>query len=107
MAINDGIKTFQKSIDSLVAKINDPVLCAKLERFCNSDEETKNEIRSEAVVEGTDIVVVILRSERISPELTSEQIGKVFNAYVAWNNAVENVRPTAPYSVPCKLTTIG
>ena len=99
MAINDGIKTFQKSIDSIVAKISDPVLCAKLERFCNADEDTKNEIRSEAVTDSTDLVVVILRSERIHPELTPEQVGKVFNAYVAWNNAVDNVRPTLSFSV--------
>lgn len=92
MAINDSIKSFQKSIDSLVAKISDPVLCAKLEQFCNANEDTKNSIRSEAVVDGVDVVVAILRSELISPELTPEQVGKVFNAYVAWNNAVENVR---------------
>lgn len=107
MAINDGIKSFQKSIDSIVAKIGDPVLCVKLERFCNADEDTKNEIRSEAVADGTDLVVVVLRSERIPPELSPEQIGKVFNAYVAWNNAVENVRLAWSFSVLCKLTSIG
>ena len=98
MAINDGIRTFQKLVDSLVAKIGDPVLCAKLEQFCNADEDTKNQIRSEALVDGIDIVVAILRSELISPELTPEQVGKVFNAYVAWNNAVENVRTMLSWS---------
>ncbi len=92
LALDDGIRTFQKSIDSLVLKINDPVLCDKLKKFCNADEERKNEIRSEAAVESIDLIVAILRSEKIAPELTPEQIGKVFNAYVAWNNAVENVR---------------
>jgi hypothetical protein len=92
MAINDGIRTFQKSVDSLAAKVDDPVLCAKLEHFCNADEDTKNFIRREAVVDSIDLVVAILRSESISPELAPEQVGKVFNAYVAWNNAVENVR---------------
>ena len=91
MALNDGIRTFQKSIDSLVLKINDPVLCEKLKRFCNADENTKNEIRSEAAVEDIDLIVAILRSEKFAPELAPDQIGKVFNAFVAWNNAVENV----------------
>ena len=91
LALNDGIRAFQKSIDSLVSKINDPVICEKLKRFCNADENTKNEIRSEAAVEDIDLIVAILRSKRFAPELTPEQIGKVFNAYVAWNNAVENV----------------
>ena len=91
MALNDGIKTFQKSIDSLALKINDPILCEKLKRFCNADEDVKNEIRSEAVAEDIDLIVAILKSEIITPELSTEQTGKVFNAYVAWNNAIENV----------------
>jgi len=37
------------------------------------------------------LIVAILRTELIEPALTGEQIGKIFNAYVAWNNAVENV----------------
>ncbi|MCJ1474322.1 hypothetical protein MMC13_002980 [Lambiella insularis] len=91
MALHDGIKAFQKSIDSLVIKVNDPVLCTKLKNFSDASENTKNIIRSEAVVDQVDLIVVILRSELFTPELSPEQIGKVFNAYVAWNNAVDNV----------------
>ncbi|KAL8918523.1 MAG: hypothetical protein Q9172_005393 [Xanthocarpia lactea] len=91
MALNDGIKAFQKSIDALVAKIDDDVFCEKLKSFTYADEPTKNKIRAEAVVDGVDLVVAILKSEDIEPELAPEQVGKVFNAYVAWNNAVENV----------------
>lgn len=90
LAINDGIKSFQKAIDSLVVKVADPILCEKLKSFCNA-EEIKNKIRSEAAAEDVDLVVVILRSDLIKPELTPEQVGKVFNAFVAWNNAVDNV----------------
>lgn len=92
MAISDGVKSVQKSIDTLsTTKINDPVLCDKIKAFTDADEETKNAIRSEAETDGVDIVVVILRSEYLGPELPPEQIGRVFNAYVAWNNAVENI----------------
>ncbi|KAL8926824.1 MAG: hypothetical protein Q9208_002632 [Pyrenodesmia sp. 3 TL-2023] len=91
MALNDGIRTFQKSIDSLVTKIDDPAFCEKLKRFVNADEETKNVVRNEAVVDGVDLVVATLKSEHIHPEPTPEQVGKAFNAYVAWNNAVDNV----------------
>lgn len=98
MALNDGIRSFQKSIDSLVLKIDDEVLCQKLRQFVNSEEELKNNIRSEAVVEEIDIVVAILRSDELSPELAPEQVGRVFNAFVAWNNAVDNVRFTPSYS---------
>lgn len=96
LALNDGIRSFQKSIDSLVLKIGDPVLCEKLKRFCNADEDTKNEIRSEATAEKIDLIVVILRSEKLDPELTPQQTGTVFNAFVAWNNAVENVSSLCP-----------
>ena len=91
MALNDGIKTFQKNIDSLILKVDDPILAEKIKHFSDADEDTKNIVRSEAVVDEIDLIVVILRSELFAPELTPEQIGKVFNAYVAWNNAVENV----------------
>lgn len=91
LALNDGIKSFQKSIDSLILKINDPILCEKLKRFCNADEDTKNEIRSEAVADDIDLIVAILRSEKFAPDLTPQQIGKVFNAFVAWNNAIDNI----------------
>lgn len=91
LAINDGIKSFQRAIDSLVAKVADPVLCEKLKSFCDAEEEIKNAIRSEAAAKDEDLVVVILGSELINPELTSQQVGKVFNAFAAWNNAVDNV----------------
>ncbi|KAL3427619.1 px domain protein [Phlyctema vagabunda] len=91
LTLNDGIRSFQKSIDALVAKVGDPVLCSKLQKFSGAQEDIKNTIRLEAVSDDVDIVVAILRSELIEPPLNSEQIGKVFNAYVAWNHVVENV----------------
>lgn len=91
MTLHDGIKAFQKAIDEMVAKIDDPVLTQKLKAFTDADEQLKNEIRQEAASEDVDIVVAVLRSELIEPALTPEQVGKVFNSYVAWNHAVENV----------------
>ena len=91
LAIDDGIRSFQKGINSLIMKIEDPGLCDKLKAFTNAPVDTKDMIRSEAVVDQVDIVVAILRSDMLAPELTPAQIGTVFNAYVAWNSAVENV----------------
>lgn len=91
MTLNDGIRSFQKPIDALAAKIEDPVLTQKLKNFVDADESVKVMIREEAKSEDVDLVVAILRSDLISPEITPEQIGKIFNGYVAWNNAVENV----------------
>ncbi len=92
MAINDGIHQGRKAIDALATtKIKDPILCDKIKAYSESDQEIKDALRDEAEAEQVDLVVVILRSEYFAPELTPEQIGRVFNAYVAWNNAVENV----------------
>ncbi|KAF1989718.1 hypothetical protein K402DRAFT_390685 [Aulographum hederae CBS 113979] len=91
MAISDGIRQLQKQIDTLTGKISDKVLASKIAHFTSADEELKASIRRESEVEQVDVVVAVLRSDQIEPELTPEQVGKVFNAYVAWNNAVENV----------------
>ncbi|KAK2758987.1 hypothetical protein FQN54_003085 [Arachnomyces sp. PD_36] len=91
MTLQDGIKTFQKTIDGLLSKIDDPVLTDKLKAFTDADEVVRAEIREEAAADDVDLIVAILRSELIQPELTPEQIGKVFNGYVAWNHVVDNV----------------
>lgn len=91
MTLNDGIRGFQKSIDGVVAKIDEPVFCQKLQIFSESSEDVKNVIRQESEDDQVDIIVAILRSELIEPGLNSAQISKIFNAYVAWNNAVENI----------------
>lgn len=91
MTLNDGIKTFQRSIDSLAVKVEDPVLCQKLKAFTDADEAIKNEIREEATAEDVDLIVAILRSEQIEPELAPEQFGRVYNGFVAWNYTVDNV----------------
>ncbi|KAG9244720.1 hypothetical protein BJ878DRAFT_542002 [Calycina marina] len=91
LALNDGIRNFQRSINALEAKIGDAVLCQKLKQFTEGTEELKTTIRAESESDQVDLIAAILRSEDIYPSLNSDQIGKVFNAYVAWVNAVENV----------------
>ncbi|KAH5721115.1 hypothetical protein HBI20_103050 [Parastagonospora nodorum] len=94
MAIHDGVNSVQKSIDTLSStKIKDDVLCAKIKAYVQADEQVKDVIRQEAAKEDVDVVITILRSDFFEPELSSQQVEKVFNAYVAWNNAVENTRP--------------
>jgi hypothetical protein len=91
LTLNDGIRSFQKSIDALYEKIGDPVFCDKIKKFTDASETIKNQVRQESSDDDVDLIVAILRSEAIEPPLNSEQIGKIFNAYVAWNSAVENV----------------
>lgn len=91
LTLHDGIKNFQKSIDTLAAKIGDPVFVQKLKKFTDAEEHIKLAIREEAESEEIDIIVAILRSDLFEPSLEAEQIGRLYNAYVAFNNAVENV----------------
>ncbi|KAL2167241.1 hypothetical protein VTG60DRAFT_1565 [Thermothelomyces hinnuleus] len=91
MTLYDGIRAFQRSIDALGDKIGDPVFVEKLKTYTNADEEIKQVIRDEAANENIDVLVAILRSELVGPALEPEQIERLYNAYVAFNNAVENV----------------
>lgn len=91
LTLNDGIRSFQKSIDSLIAKIGEPVFCEKMKKFSDSPEDVKNTIRKDSEDDGVDLIVAILRSDLITPPLNSAQIGKIYNSWVAWNNAVDNV----------------
>jgi Domain of unknown function in PX-proteins (DUF3818) len=63
----------------------------KVKAFADADETIKIAVREESADDCVDLLVAILRSELLSPELSPAQIEKTFNAYVAWNNAVENV----------------
>lgn len=91
LTLNDGIRSFQKSIEALTVKIGEPVFAEKLQKYTNADEGIKASIRREAEDENMDLVVTILRSDQIEPELTGPQFQRLFNAYVAFNNAVENI----------------
>ncbi|KAK7719694.1 hypothetical protein SLS64_001873 [Diaporthe eres] len=91
LALHDGIKSFQKSIDAVAAKIGDDVFVEKLKKYTDLEDHLKIAIREEAASEDVDLVVAVLRSDLIEPGLTGEQIQRLYNAYVAFNSAVENV----------------
>jgi hypothetical protein len=91
LALGDGIRTIQKSIDVLTAKIDDQILTGKIRNYTETDEEVKQIVREEAADEQVDLLVKVMQSDDIAPALTEEQVGRIFNAYVAWNNAVDNV----------------
>ena len=92
LALGDGIRSGQKSIEVLVAKIDEPILCERVKNYVEADDDLKDAIRREARDENVDLLVAILKSEEIGPLMGPTEIERSFNAYVAWNNAVENVR---------------
>lgn len=91
LALGDGIRSVQKSIDTLLIKIGEPVYCEKIKNYVQLPEELKDTIRAGAKSDDVDLLVAVLRSAEVKPALQAQDIGRIFNAYVAWNNAVENV----------------
>jgi hypothetical protein len=92
MAISDGITNIQKSIDMLISqRIQDFNLADRIKQYTASDDKIKEELKAEADAEQIDLLICIIRSEHFEPEPVPEQIETVWNAYIAWNNAVENV----------------
>jgi len=98
LALGDGIRSVGKSIETLEVKIPEPVFCQKIKNYVSGSDSVKTAIREEAKAEHVDLVVAILRSDHIQPELSSHQVEQAFNAYVAWNNAVENVSQEATFN---------
>lgn len=91
MALNDGVRSVQRSIDTLKSKIDEPVLAEKIHNYVEADDDIKDVIRAESQAEGTDLLVSILRNDTLKPELNGEDTARVVNGWVAWNSAVENV----------------
>ena len=85
MALGDGIRSVQKSIDTLMPKIAEPVFCERIKNYVDADESIKAVVREEAADDSIDLVVAVLKSDEIGPPLDTHQIEKAFNAYVAWN----------------------
>lgn len=98
-AISDGIKSGQKSLDAMSSRIDDSALCDKIDAYVNANVDLKEALRLEAREEDIDLMVVILRTERFAPVLDDHRIGRIFNAYVAWNNAVENVSALPNFNI--------
>ena len=96
LALGDGIRSVQKSIDTLTEKLDEPILSEKIKNFVEANESIKAEVRAEAKMQGLDLVVPVLQCEDTLPQLGEQDVARIFNAYVAWNNAVENVSLRLP-----------
>lgn len=106
MAIHDGINNIQKSVDILISqKIRDPVFSNRVKQYVQADYTVKDAIKAESAANQEDLLLTILKSEQLEPELTNEQLETAVNAWAAWNNIVENVR-ISPFSVVSDLKSI-
>ncbi|MBE3047539.1 DUF3818 domain-containing protein, partial [Candidatus Bathyarchaeota archaeon] len=90
LTLNDGIRSVQRAVESLASRIDDKIFVDKIMAFVDSPESIKAEIRQESKEMGLDIIVGIIQSDVIEPEMLPGQTETIFNAYVAFNSAVEN-----------------
>jgi hypothetical protein len=94
MAISDGVTNIQKSIDILISKRLDTeniVYAEKIRQYAEAEVDVKNQLKNEAAIDNVDLLICIMKSDYFSPAATDEQTQELFNGYVAWNNAVDNV----------------
>jgi hypothetical protein len=90
LTLNDGVRTLQKSVDALVERVNEPAFAAKIKAYVEADDAVKLAVRDEARSGDMDLVLAVLVTAQLGPQLTDGQYERAFNAYAAFNVAVED-----------------
>lgn len=77
--LSDDVRIITEDIVAVAEKIDDPVLCQKIEQYATASFEIQEIYRKDAAAEGLDLLVVILRSPE-PPTLSRPQYQRVFKA---------------------------
>lgn len=82
-SLTEDLRYLAEDIAAVQDKIDDPVLCQKVEQYVRSSWEAQEVYRKEAVSENCELLVAILRSPE-APTLSRGQIQRVFRASRAY-----------------------
>lgn len=82
-SLTEDLRYLAEDIAAVQDKIDDPVLCQKVEQYVRSSWEAQEVYRKEAVSENCELLVAILRSPE-APSLSRGQIQRVFRASRAY-----------------------
>ncbi len=82
-SLTEDVRYLAEDIQAVQDKIDDPVLCQKVEQYVMAPFEIQEIFRSDAVAENVDLLVVILRSPDM-PALARPQMQRVFRASRAY-----------------------
>lgn len=82
-SLTEDVRYLTEDINAVADKVDDPVLCQKIEEYVNAPFEIQEIIRRDAVQENHDLLVVILRSPEM-PALSRPQMQRVFKASRAY-----------------------
>ncbi|WWC88154.1 uncharacterized protein L201_003059 [Kwoniella dendrophila CBS 6074] len=78
-SLTEDVRLLQEDIEAVQEKIDDPVLCQKIEQYASAPFEIQELYRKDAAQEGIDLLVTILRSPDM-PSLSRPQFQKVAKA---------------------------
>ncbi|ORY28587.1 hypothetical protein BCR39DRAFT_534242 [Naematelia encephala] len=82
-SLSEDVRAISEDIEVVAEKIEDPVLCQKVEQFANAPFEIQEIYRKDAATEGLDLLVVILRSPD-PPTMSRPQFQRVYRASRAY-----------------------
>ncbi|WWD05460.1 hypothetical protein V865_003537 [Kwoniella europaea PYCC6329] len=83
-SLSEDVRLLQEDIDAVQEKIDDPVVCQKIEQYANAPFEIQEIYRKDAAQERIDLLVTILRSPDM-PSLSRPQFQRVARATRAYH----------------------
>ncbi|WVF70932.1 hypothetical protein IAT40_005727 [Kwoniella sp. CBS 6097] len=83
-SLTEDVRLLGEDIEAVQEKIDDPVLCQKIEQYAMAPFEIQEVFRKDAVAEGVDLLVVIIRSPSV-PSLSRPQFQRVARATRAYH----------------------
>ncbi|WVQ71077.1 hypothetical protein IAR50_000602 [Cryptococcus sp. DSM 104548] len=82
-SLSEEVRMLEEDIEVVQDKIDDPVLCQKIEQYAKAPFEVQESYRRDAASEGVDLLVTILRSPEV-PSLSRPQFQRVARAVRAY-----------------------
>ncbi|RXK42559.1 PX domain-containing protein [Tremella mesenterica] len=84
-SLTEDIRLIAEDIQTVMDKIDDPVLCQKIQQYTDAPYDIQELFRKDAAMEGVDLLVVILRSPDM-PTLSRPQLQRAYRASRAWKS---------------------
>ncbi|OWZ64547.1 hypothetical protein AYX14_06457 [Cryptococcus neoformans] len=82
-SLSEDLRMLEEDIEVVQDKIDDPVLCQKVEQYAKAPFEIQEMFRKDAASEGLDLLIIILRSPDV-PSLSRPQFQRVVKATRAY-----------------------
>lgn len=82
-SLTEDVRLLQEDINTMYERIDDPIMCQKIENYVNAPYEIQEMFRTDAATEKLDLIAVILRSQEM-PSLNRSQVQRVIKANRAY-----------------------